>query len=88
LRESHRARRINGSKARSGRKTAIGAVKHTMPVAIYDMLKAGELYKPPTPNPNAKRTQHQRTTKRLIQNSATPSRWERQRPQNPVATPA
>jgi hypothetical protein len=24
-----------------------------MLVEIYDMLKAGELYKPPTPNPNA-----------------------------------
>jgi hypothetical protein len=38
-----------------------------MLAAIYDMLKAGELYKPPNPNPNAKRKQHQRTTKRLIQ---------------------
>jgi hypothetical protein len=38
-------------KARSGRQTAIGAVKHTMLVASHDTLKAGELYKPPTPNP-------------------------------------
>jgi hypothetical protein len=86
--ESHFARKYRRIKARSGRKTAIGVVKRTMLVAIYDVLEAGELYKPPTPNPSAKRKQHQPTTKRLIQNSATPHAGNVNGPRKPVATPA
>jgi hypothetical protein len=39
----------------------VGAVKHTMLVAIYDMLKAGELTspRPRTPTPNGNNTNAQ-----------------------------
>jgi hypothetical protein len=30
------------------------------------MLKNGEMYRPPTPNPEAERRAHERATKRLI----------------------
>jgi hypothetical protein len=75
-------------KARSGRKTAIGAVKHTILVAIYDMLKAGELCKPPTPNPSAKRKttpRRNQTTDPKLGHTVTPGTSTAP---NPVATRA
>jgi transposase len=53
-------------RARSGHKTAIGAVKHAILIAIYHMLKNGELYRPPTPNPQAEARARQRATQRFV----------------------
>jgi transposase len=64
--DGHFARKYRRIKARSGHKTAIGAVKHAILIALYHMLKNGELYRPPTPNADAERRQHERTTKRLV----------------------
>jgi transposase len=66
VKDGHFARKYRRIKARSGHKIAIGAVKHAILIALYHMLKTGELYKPPTPNPDAERKQQERTTKRLI----------------------
>ena len=62
----HFARKYRRIKNRSGHKVAIGAVKHAILIAIYHMLSTGELYRPPTPNPDAERQQAQRSTRRLV----------------------
>ena len=64
VKDGHFARKYRRIKARSGHKIAIGAIKHALLIAIYHMLKTGELYRPPTPNPDVK--QAERATKRLI----------------------
>jgi transposase len=66
VKDGHFARKYRRIKARSGHKVAIGAVKHALLIAIYHMLTTGELYRPPTPNPEAERRQRERTTRRLI----------------------
>ena len=66
VKDGHFARKYRRIKARSGHKKAIGAVKHAILIALYHMLKNGELYRPPTPNPQAERRAHERTTKRLL----------------------
>jgi transposase len=66
VKDGHFARKYRRIKARSGHKVAIGAIKHAILIALYHMLKNGELYRPPTPNPEAERKQQERTTKRLI----------------------
>jgi transposase len=66
VKDGHFARKYRRIKARSGHKIAIGAVKHALLIAIYHMLKNGELYRPPTPNPEAERKAHERATKRFI----------------------
>jgi transposase len=66
VKDGHFARKYRRIKARSGHKKAIGAVKHAILIALYHMLKNGELYRPPTPNPEAERKARERTTKRLI----------------------
>ena len=66
VKAGHFARKYRRIKARSGHKVAIGAIKHAILIAIYHMLTTGELYKPPTPNPEAERRARERTTKRLI----------------------
>jgi transposase len=64
--DGHFARKYRRIKARRDHKTAIGAVKHALLIAIYHMLKNGELYRPPTPNPQAEQRQRERATKRLV----------------------
>jgi transposase len=64
--DGHFARKYRRIKARSGHKTAIGAIKHAILIALYHMLKNGELYRPPAPNPDAERRARQRATHRLI----------------------
>jgi transposase len=64
--DGHFARKYRRIKARSGHKTAIGAVKHAILIALYHMLKTGELYRPPIVHPDAERKQRERTTKRLV----------------------
>jgi transposase len=66
VKDGHFARKYRRIKARSGHQTAIGAVKHAILIAIYHMLKTGELYRPPIVHPDAERKQRERTTKRLI----------------------
>ena len=66
VKDGHFARKYRRIKARSGHKKAIGAIKHALLIALYHMLKNGELYRPPTPNPEAERRAHERATKRLI----------------------
>lgn len=66
VKDGHFARKYRRIKARSGHKKAIGAVKHAILIALYHMLKNGELYRPPTPNPEAERRAHERATKRLL----------------------
>jgi transposase len=66
VRDGHFKRKYGRIKARSGHKTALGAVKHAILIALYHMLKHGELYRPPIPNPDAQRRAHERATKRLI----------------------
>jgi transposase len=66
VKDGHFARKYRRIKARSGHNTAIGAVKHAILIALYHMLKTGELYRPPTPNPEAEQRARERTTKRLI----------------------
>jgi len=66
VKDGHFARKYRRIKARSGHKVAIGAIKHAILIAIYHMLKNGELYRRPTRNPDAERKQRERTTKRLI----------------------
>ena len=66
VKDGHFARKYRRIKARSGHKVAIGAVKHAILIALYHMLTNGEMYRPPTPNPEALRRQHERTTKRLL----------------------
>jgi transposase len=66
VKDGHFARKYRRIRARSGHKIAIGAIKHAILIALYHMLKNGELYRPPTPNPEAERRQRDRTAKRLI----------------------
>jgi transposase len=66
VKDGHFARKYRRIKARSGHKTALGAVRHAILIALYHMLKNGEQYRPPTPNPDAQRRAQERTTKRLI----------------------
>lgn len=66
VKDGHFARKYRRIKARSGHKVAIGAVKHAILIAIYHMLKTGELYHPPIVHPDAERKQQERATKRLI----------------------
>ena len=66
VKDGHFAGKYRRVKARSCHGVALGAVKHSLLIAIYHMLKNGELYRPPTPNPEAERKQRERTTKRLI----------------------
>jgi transposase len=66
VKDGHFARKYRRIKARSGHRIAIGAVKHAILIAIYHMLKNGELYHPPIVHPDAERKQKERTTKRLI----------------------
>ncbi|MGI8412058.1 MAG: IS110 family transposase [Solirubrobacteraceae bacterium] len=66
VKDGHFARKYRRIKARSGHKTAIGAIKHAILIALYHMLKNGELYHPPIIHPDTERKQQERTTKRLI----------------------
>lgn len=66
VKDGHFARKYRRIKARSGHKVAIGAIKHAILIALYHMLKNGEMYRLPTPNPEALRTQQERTAKRLV----------------------
>jgi transposase len=66
VKDGHFARKYRRIKARSGHKVAIGAVKHAILIALYHMLKNGEMYRLPTPNPEALRKQQARATKRLL----------------------
>jgi transposase len=64
--DGHFARKYRRVKARSCHGVALGAVKHSLLIALYHMLMTGELYKPPTANPDAERRARARTTKRLL----------------------
>jgi len=66
VKDGYFARKYRRIKARAGHKIAIGAIKHAILIALYHMLKNGEMYRPPTPNPEAEQKARQRTTKRLI----------------------
>ncbi len=66
VKDGHFARKYRRVKARSCHGVALGAVKHSILIALYHMLKTGELYKPPTPNPDAERRARERATKRLL----------------------
>jgi transposase len=66
VKDGHFARKYRRIKARSGHKIAIGAVKHAILIAIYHMLKNGELYHPPIVHPDAERKQRERATQRLL----------------------
>ncbi len=66
VKDGHFARKYRRIKARSGHKIAIGAIKHAILIALYHMLKNGELYRPPIVHPDAERKQRERATKRLI----------------------
>jgi hypothetical protein len=62
VKDGHFARKYRRIKSRSGHKIAIGAIKHTILIAPYHMLKNGELYRPPIVHPDAERkprTDHQ-----------------------------
>ncbi len=65
VKDGHFARKYRRIKARSGHKIAIGAIKHAILIALYHMLKNGEMYRPPTPTPHAEAKQRERTTQRL-----------------------
>jgi transposase len=82
VKDGHFARKYRRIKARSGHKTAIGAVKHAILIALYHMLKTGELYRPPIVHPDAERKQRERTTNVSSASSnvsGTASRSKRQR---------
>jgi len=64
--DGHFARKYRRVKRRSSHGVALGAVKHSLLIALYHMLKTGELYRPPTANPDAERRARERTTKRLL----------------------
>jgi hypothetical protein len=66
VKDGHFARKYRRIKARSGHKIAIGAVKHAILIAIYHMLKNGELYHPPIVHPDAEGKQRERATQRLL----------------------
>jgi len=65
VKDGHFARKYRRIKARSGHKIAIGAIKHAILIALYHMLKNGEMYRPPTPSPLHEAKQRERATKRL-----------------------
>jgi transposase len=64
--DGHFARKYRRVKARSCHGVALGAVKHSLLIALYHMLKNGELYHPPIVDPDAERKQKERATNRLI----------------------
>ena len=64
--DQHFERKYRRIKARSGHMVAIGAVKHALLIAIYHMLSTAELYRPPTPNPQAEAKARQRATQRYV----------------------
>ncbi|MCA1681388.1 MAG: IS110 family transposase, partial [Actinobacteria bacterium] len=66
VKDGHFARKYRRIRARSGHKVAIGAVKHAILIALYHMLKNGEMYRLPTPNPEALRKHQERAAKRLV----------------------
>jgi transposase len=66
VKDGHFARKYRRIRARSGHKVAIGAVKHAILIALYHMLNNGEMYRLPTPNPEAQQRQRERTAKRLV----------------------
>lgn len=66
IKNGHFARKYRRIRSRSGHNIAVGAVKHSLLIALYHMLKNGELYRPPTPNPEAERKAKERATKRLL----------------------
>jgi len=66
VKDGHFARKYRRVKKRSCHGVALGAVKHSILIALYHMLTTGELYRPPTPNPDAERRTRERTTKRLL----------------------
>src|SRR5450755_176850 len=66
VKDGHFARKYRRIKARSGHKIAIGAVKHAILIAIYHMLKNGELYHRPIVHPDAERKQRERATQRPL----------------------
>jgi transposase len=66
VKDGHFAGKYRRVKARSSHGVALGAVKHSLLIAIYHMLKNGELYHPPIVHPDAERKQKERATKRLI----------------------
>jgi transposase len=66
IKDGHFARKYRRIKARSGHNIAVGAVKHSLLIALYHMLKNGELYRPPTPNPDAARKAQERAKKRHL----------------------
>jgi transposase len=66
VKDGHFARKYRRVKARSCHGVALGAVKHSLLIAIYHMLTNGELYHPPIVHPDAERKQKERATKRLI----------------------
>lgn len=66
VKDGHFARKYRRIKARSGHKVAIGAVKHAILIALYHMLNNGEMYRLPTPNPEALRRHQERAAKRLV----------------------
>lgn len=66
VKDGHFARKYRRIRARSGHKVAIGAVKHAILIALYHMLKNGEMYRLPTPNPAAELKRRERATKRLL----------------------
>jgi len=66
VKDGHFARKYRRVKKRHCHGVALGAVKHSILIALYHMLTTGELYRPPTPNPDAERRARERTTKRLL----------------------
>jgi transposase len=66
VKDGHFTRKYRRIKARSCHGVALGAVKHAILIALYHMLKNGEMYRPPIVHPDAERKQRERTTKRLI----------------------
>ena len=66
VKDGHFARKYRRIRARSGHKVAIGAVKHAILIALYHMLKNGEMYRLPTPNPAAELKRRERATNRLL----------------------
>jgi hypothetical protein len=66
IKDGHFVRKYRRIRARSAYKVAIGAVKHAILIALYHMLKNGEMYRLPTPNPETLRKQQERVVKRLV----------------------
>ena len=87
VKDGHFARKYRRIKARSGHKVAIGAIKHAILIAIYHMLKNGEL---PAPDPQPRRraqatradhqTPHRATREARAQRHAASQRPRRRSP--------